>query len=75
MKLLSYIIWTHLSHSYSVENRATSNILSASSFKSILYHMARSSDHNYVKLESNKYGSEHINITYNYNHGHSQETM
>ena len=65
MKVLTYNIWTNLFNSYSVESRATSKNFSAFNFKGILYHMGQSSDHNYVKFGSNKYGSEHINITYN----------
>ena len=64
MKLLAYSIWTHLSHSYSIENRATSHNFSVSNFKGILYHMAQSSDHICVKLRSKKYGNEHISNTY-----------
>ena len=65
LKLLVYNIWSNLLYSYSVESRDTSNNFSASNFKGILYHMGRSSDHNYVKSGSDKYGSKHINITYN----------
>ena len=63
MKLLTYNIWTNLLYSYSIESRATSNNFRASNFKGILYHMGRSSDHNYVKSGSDEYGWKHLNTS------------
>ena len=60
IQLLAQIYYIHILLKIELHQTISLHLIS----KIILYHMGRSSDHNYVKLGSSKYGNEHINITY-----------